>query len=116
MQGLLVLIAIYIGGYFLVWIIRKISALVQFYKYLDKLNQLRPVIDNIDLGVAEEEFKRVNMQTSSTIDRLQKKFKISVSSTVPSISDYIKADELAQKAKRRKAQPRKQYFRRRYWR
>ena len=116
MQRLLVLIAIYIGGYFLVWIIRKISELVQFYEYLNKLNQLKSVTDNIDIDLAEEEFKRMNIETSSIIDRLQEKFKISISSSVPSVYDYIKADELAQKAKRRKAQPQKQYFRRRYWR
>ena len=114
------------GG--VIWLIQRIAILIQFYKYLNRLNRLRPEIECID----EEKFHRINSLAETTFNRLKSKYKIPMAVDEPSISDYVRIDETEQKKKSQKSpknslnspdtilskesKNRSRYFRRRYWR
>lgn len=106
MQGILIFLAIYLIGYILYLIVSKIIELDKYYKYLKKLEQFRPMIEKIDLELTENEFKKLIMQMELTKDRLYKKYKIGSPESVPLMSDFIKADALAQRKMRRSSRPR----------
>jgi len=116
LEGILILIGIYVGFILLGWIVTTISKLIKFYKYASRLNRLEPEIGRINFTVAEEEFSRLESLATSSLARLRDKYKISASEDNPSVEQFIRTDEATRRAKRRRPNVITPPFRKRYWR
>lgn len=78
------------------------------------MRSLAPEINSINLSFADSELNRLDSLYSSTLSRIDDKYKVSFSQDLPSVEQFVIADKTAQRGKRNNNKPRKNIFRRRY--
>jgi len=114
LETILIFISFYVGIYLIAFIVTTIYKLVTYFKYLNRLRSLAPEINSIDFLVADSELNRLDSLYSSTLSRIDDKYKILFSQEFPSVEQFVIADKTAQRGKRNNNKPRKYIFRRRY--
>lgn len=115
MEGILILIAFWLGVPLLGWIYKTISKFVHYKKYLSRLQQLESTIESIDLDIANSELQRLQAEAEYLFSQLKLIHHISETKESPSVDRYIRADIDVQRSKNRPRKLSSRSYRRRYW-
>jgi|GEM_PF-4053106 len=114
MEGILIYLGVYVGISLVFVFAKLIFKIVNYYKYSNRLRILAPEINSINLSVADSELNRLDSLYSSTLKRIDDKYKISFSQDLPSVEQFVLADKIARRRKRNVNKPQKSFYKRRY--
>jgi hypothetical protein len=110
---ILIVFVAYLGIAFLRWLLRKISELQDYYKYLDKLKLLERKVTNIDMSSLDNEVLSLTVDARSVFDRIKMNHISTDNSDDASIDKYL-AKPKPKKAVNKKDKKFRRRFHRRY--
>lgn len=117
MEVLLIILAIVIIPWLVVWVFKKIRAILKHIRYSKTLVSMESSIHSVPLQAIESELTRLNSVSVSLFGRLESQYKVRNEPEPKSLLHYISHDQAVQRAMRKKPlrSGQSRYYRRRWY-